>query len=89
MVWDVERKGNPKMLVQSKTMNTTTDKLREIVDRYRQQSDDRLTEALKDADAIGQDDILNADKAELEILDAQTHALRIALREIEDADAEG
>ena len=69
-------------------MNTTTDKLREIVDRYRQASDDRLTDALKDADAVGSDEILNADKAELEILDAQTHALRIALREIEDANAE-
>ena len=77
------------MLIQSKTMNTTTDKLREIVDRFRQQSDDRLTEALKDADANGREDILNADKAELEILDAQTHALRIALKEIEDADGNG
>jgi len=85
-VWGIEK---TKMLIQSKTMNTTTDKLREIVDRFRQQSDDRLTEALKDADANGREDILNADKAELEILDAQTHALRIALKEIEDADGNG
>ena len=69
-------------------MNTTTDKLREVVDRYRQASDDRLVEALKDADALGSDEILNADKAELEILDAQTQALRIALKEIDDADAD-
>ena len=74
------------MLVQSKTMNTATDKLREVVDRYRQQCDDRLTEALRDADADGREDLLYADKAELEILDAQTQALRIALKEIEDAD---
>jgi hypothetical protein len=45
-----------------------------------------LVEALKDADAVGSDEILYADKAELEILDAQTHALRIALKEVEDAD---
>lgn len=74
------------MLIQSKTMNTTTDKLREIVGRYRQQCDDRLSEALKDADADGREDLLYADMAELEILDAQTQALRIALREVEDAD---
>ena len=55
------------------------------IDRYRQASDDRLVEALKDADAVGSDEILYADKAELEILDAQTHALRIALKEVEDA----
>jgi len=72
------------MLVQSKTMNTTTDKLREIVDRYRQASDDRLTKALEDADADGREDLLYADKAELEVLDAQTQALRIALKEIEE-----
>ncbi len=66
----------------------TTERLREIVDRYRQASDDRLVEALKDADAVGSDDILNADKAELEILDAQTLALRTALNEIVDANAE-
>ena len=77
------------MLVQSKTMNTTTDKLREIVDRYRQASDDRLTEALKDADAAGREDLMYSDMAELEILDAQTQALRIALREVEDADGTG
>ena len=69
-------------------MNTATNKLREIIDKYEKESDERLTEALKDADAVGSDEILNADKAELEILDAQTHALRIALREIEDANAE-
>ena len=78
--------GIIKMLIQSKTMNTATDKLREVVDRYRQASDDRLVEALRDADAVGSDEILNADKAELEILDAQTQALRIALKEVEDAD---
>ena len=66
----------------------TTERLREIVDRYRQASDDRLVEALKDADAVGSDDILNADKAELEILDAQTLALRTALSEIVDANAD-
>ncbi len=75
-------------LIQSKNMNMTTERLREIVDRYRQASDDRLVEALKDADAVGSDDILNADKAELEILDAQTLALRTALNEIVDANAE-
>jgi hypothetical protein len=75
-------------LIQSKTMNMTTERLREIVARYRQASDDRLVEALKDADAIGSDDILNADKAELEILDAQTLALRTALNEIVDANAD-
>jgi len=69
-------------------MNMTTERLREIVDRYRQASDDRLVEALKDADAVGSDDILNADKAELEILDAQTLALRTALSEIVDANAD-
>ena len=76
------------MLVQSKTMNTATDKLREIVDRYRQASDDRLTEALKDADADGREDLMYSDMAELEILDAQTEALRIALKEVGDADGE-
>ncbi len=75
-------------LIQSKNRNMTTERLREIVDRYRQASDDRLVEALKDADAVGSDDILNADKAELEILDAQTLALRTALNEIVDANAE-
>ena len=75
-------------LIQSKNMNMTTERLREIVDRYRQASDDRLVEALKDADAVGSDDILNADKAELEILDAQTLALRTALSEIVDANAD-
>ena len=77
------------MLVQSKTMNTATDKLREVVDRYRQASDDRLTEALKEADAAGREDLMYSDMAELEILDAQTQALRIALREVEDADGTG
>ena len=77
------------MLIQSKTMNTATDKLREVLHRYRQQCDDRLTEALKDADAAGCDELLYADRAELEILDAQTQALRIALREVEDADGNG
>ena len=74
------------MLVQSKTMNTATDKLREIVDRYRQASDDRLTEALKEADAAGREDLMYSDLAELEVLDAQTEALRIALKEVQDAD---
>tara|TARA_A100001037_G_scaffold244817_1_gene225965 strand:+ start:110793 stop:111008 length:216 start_codon:yes stop_codon:yes gene_type:complete len=64
-------------------MNTATDKLREIVDRYRQLSDTRLVEALKDADEVGSDEILNADKAELEILDAKTQALREALEELQ------
>ena len=77
------------MLVQSKTMNTTTDKLREIVDRYRQASDDHLTKALKKADADGREDLMYSDMAELEILDAQTQALRVALREVEDAAADG
>ena len=77
------------MLIQSKTMNTTTDKLREIVDRYRQQCDDRLTAAVEEANEEGRDDILNADKAELEVLDAQTEALRLALKEIEDANGNG
>ena len=79
------------MLVQSKIMsdNTATDKLREVVDRYRQASDDRLTEAIKDADAAGREDLLYSDAVELEILDAQTQALRIALREVEDADGNG
>ena len=76
------------MLVQSKTMNTATDKLREIVDRYRQASDDHLTKALKDSDATGREDLMYSDMAELEVLDAQTEALRIALREIEDAAAD-
>jgi len=71
------------MIIQSKTMNTATDKLREIVDRYRQLSDTRLVEALKDADEVGSDEILNADKAELEILDAKTQALREALEELQ------
>ena len=77
------------MLIQSKIMNTATDKLREVVDRYRQASDDRLTEAIKDADVAGREDLLYSDAAELEILDAQTQALRIALREVEDADGNG
>ena len=77
------------MLIQSKIMNTATDKLREVVDRYRQASDDRLTEAIKDADAAGREDLLYSDAVELEILDAQTQALRIALREVEDADGNG
>jgi ribosomal protein L32E len=77
------------MLIQSKIMNTTIDKLREVVDRYRQQCDDRLTEALKDADDNGREELLYSDAAELEILDAQTQALRIALREVEDADGNG
>ena len=79
------------MLIQSKNMsnNTTIDKLREVVDRYRQQCDDRLTEALKDADDAGREDLLYSDAAELEILDAQTQALRIALKEVQDADGNG
>jgi hypothetical protein len=79
------------MLVQSKIMsnNTATDKLREVVDRFRQQCDDRLTEALRDADAAGREDLLYSDAAELEILDAQTQALRIALKEVQDADGNG
>ena len=77
------------MLIQSKIMNTATDKLREVVDRYRQASDDRLTEAIKDADAAGREDLLYSDAVELEILDAPTQALRIALREVEDADGNG
>ena len=81
--------GIIKMLIQSKTMNAVTDKLREIVGRYRQQCDDRLEEALRDADADGREDLLYADKAELEILDPQTQALRIALKEIEDANGNG
>ena len=75
-------------IIQSKTMNTTTDRLREIVDRYRQQSDDRLADALREANASGRDEILNSDKAELEVLDAQTTALREALEEIVDANVD-
>ena len=77
------------MLIQSKIMNTATDKLREVVDRYRQASDDRLSAAIKDADDNGREELLYSDAAELEILDAQTQALRIALREVEDADGNG
>lgn len=77
------------MLIQSKTMNTAIDKLREVVDRYRQQCDDRLVEALKDADDAGREELLYSDAAELEILDAQTQALRIALKEVQDADGNG
>ena len=72
------------MIIQSKTMNTATNKLLEVVDRYRQASDDRLVEALRDADAVGSDDILNSDKTDLEILDAQTYALREALSELQE-----
>ena len=77
------------MLIQSKIMNTATDKLREVVDRYRQASDDRLSAAIKDADDNGREELLYSDAVELEILDAQTQALRIALREVEDADGNG
>ena len=73
------------MLIQSKTMNTTTDKLREIVDRYRQATDDCLTDALKLADAEGRIELLYSDKSDLEILDAQTQALSVALQEIVDS----
>lgn len=79
------------MLIQSKNMsnNTAIDKLREVLNRYRQQCDDRLTEALRDADADGREDLLYSDTAELELLDAQTEALRIALKEVQDADGNG
>lgn len=66
----------------------TTERLREIVDRYQQQSDDLLVTALREANATGREEILNSDKVELELLEAQTHALRTALEEIVDANAD-
>lgn len=72
------------MIIQSKTMNTATNKLRDIIDRYSQESDERLKQALREANAEGRDDILNSDKTDLEILDVKTQALQEALDEIQE-----
>ena len=72
------------MIIQSKTMNTATNKLRDIIDRYSQESDERLKQALREANAEGRDDILNSDKTDLEILDVKTQALQDALDEIQE-----
>lgn len=72
------------MIIQSKTMNTATNKLREIIDKYEKESDERLKEALRDACADGRDEILNSDKTDLEILDAKTQALEDALEELQE-----
>ena len=72
------------MIIQSKTMNTATNKLREIIDKYEKESDERLKEALRDACKEGRDEILNSDKTDLEILDAKTQALEDALEELQE-----
>ena len=72
------------MIIQSKTMNIATNKLRDIIDRYSQESDERLKQALREANAEGRDDILNSDKTDLEILDVKTQALQEALGEIQE-----
>ena len=72
------------MIIQSKTMNTATSKLREIIDKYERESDERLADALREANSDGRSDILNSDKTDLEILDAKTQALEDALEELQE-----
>ena len=72
------------MIIQSKTMNVATNKLRDIIDRFSQESDERLKQALREANAEGRDDILNSDKTDLEILNVKTQALQEALDEIQE-----
>ncbi len=72
------------MIIQSKTMNIATNKLRDIIDRFSQESDERLKQALREANEEGRDDILNSDKTDLEILNVKTQALQEALDEIQE-----
>jgi len=72
------------MIIQSKTMNTATSKLREIIDKYERESDERLADALREANSDGRSDILNSDKTDLEILDAKTQALQEALEQLQE-----
>jgi hypothetical protein len=72
------------MIIQSKTMNPVTNKLREIIDKYERESDECLADALREANSDGRDEILNSDKTDLEILDAKTQALQEALEELQE-----